>query len=175
MTRQEEKLAFRRAASTFPTGVCVVATAHEGRPAGMTLNSFVSVSLEPLLVAVSLAHGSRTRAAVARAGAFSVSVLKRGQREVAFDFATTSDVFPESHVRRTDSGYLAVRHALAFFACEVGDVHAAGDHDLVIGRVVDFSAEEGEPLVFHAGRFGGVVVDAAAPPGFASLDEGAGW
>ena len=175
VTEPDVKLAFRRVAGAFPTGVCVVTAQSGGQPAGMTLNSFTSVSLEPLLVLVSLAHGSRTLGGVRRAGAFAVSVLQRGQRQVAADFATRDEVFPEAHVRRTADGFLLVRHALAFITCEVERLVPAGDHDLVLGRVLEFGIDAGEPLVFHAGQFGGVVSDGPAPEGFAFLDEGAGW
>jgi flavin reductase (DIM6/NTAB) family NADH-FMN oxidoreductase RutF len=58
----------------------------------------------------------------------------------------------------------------------VREILPAGDHDLVLGRVIGFASESGEPLVFHAGQFGGVTADAAAPAGFAAfLDEGIGW
>jgi flavin reductase (DIM6/NTAB) family NADH-FMN oxidoreductase RutF len=170
------KTAFRRCVGSFPTGVCVVTAEREGRPAGMTLNSFTSVSLEPLLVVVSLAHGSRTLDAVRTSGRFSVSMLQRGQRQVAVDFATRSEVFPESHVSRDADGYVLVRHALAHLTCEVDSMVHAGDHDLVIGRVLDFGTGAGEPLVFYAGQFGGVAADTKAPAGFSAfLDEGIGW
>ena len=168
--------AFRRCAGSFPTGVCVVTAEREAGPAGMTLNSFTSISLDPLLVLVSLGHGARTLEAVRASGRFAVSVLHRGQSEIALDFAARGVAFPGEHVRRTEQGFLLVRHALAHVVCNVHEVVPAGDHDLVLGEVVDFGAVSGEPLVFHAGRFGGVAADVAAPAGFADfLDEGIGW
>ncbi len=172
----DRKAAFRRCVGAFPTGVCVVVAEHEGHPAGMTLNSFTSVSLDPLLVLVSLAHGTRTLNTVRGAGRFAVSMLHRGQHAVAVDFASRGAVFPELHVSRTADRYLVVRHALAWLACEVDGMVAAGDHDVVIGRVADFDSSAGQPLVFYAGQFGGVAADTAAPAGFtAFLDEGIGW
>jgi flavin reductase (DIM6/NTAB) family NADH-FMN oxidoreductase RutF len=176
MTGPEIIQAFRRTVGSFPTGVCVVTSAHAGRPAGMTLNSFTSVSLEPLLVLVSLAHGSRTLAAVRASGRFAVSILHRGQSEVAVDFAARGAAFPDRHTRRTDAGDLVVRQALAELFCDTHEIVTAGDHDLVLGLVRDFAAVQGEPLVFHGGRFGGVAADAVAPTSFlAFLDEGIGW
>jgi flavin reductase (DIM6/NTAB) family NADH-FMN oxidoreductase RutF len=176
VTDAERKQAFRRVVGSFPTGVCVVTSEHEGRPAGMTLNSFTSVSLDPLLVLVSLAHGSRTLDTVRRGRRFAVSVLQRGQRGIALDFATSGGMFPETHVRRTGDGFLLVRHAFVHLSCEVEELVTAGDHDLVLGRVLDFAGQPGEPLVFYAGQFGGVAADSMAPAGFADfLDEGIGW
>lgn len=176
VTESDAKTAFRRCVGSFPTGVCVVTSEREGRPAGMTLNSFTSVSLDPLLVLVSLGHGSRTLEAVRASGRFAVSMLQRGQHQVALDFATRGDVFPENHVRRTEDGFVLIRHALAHLTCEVDQLVPAGDHDLAVGRVLDFASAPGEPLVFYAGQFGGVAADTKAPPGFAAfLDEGIGW
>jgi flavin reductase (DIM6/NTAB) family NADH-FMN oxidoreductase RutF len=173
---EDRKSAFRRCVGCFPTGVCVVTAERDGRPAGMTLNSFTSVSLEPLLVLVSLGHGSRTLDAVRASGRFAVSMLQRGQRQVAVDFASRSELFPESHVQRTGDGFRVVRHALAHLLCEADSMVHAGDHDLVVGRVLDFRAAQGEPLVFYAGQFGGVAADSKAPAGFSAfLDEGIGW
>lgn len=168
--------AFRRCVGSFPTGVCVVTSEHAGRPAGMTLNSFTSVSLDPLLVLVSLGHGSRTLDTVRSSRRFAISMLHRGQRQVAVDFASKGGAFPEMHVRRTTEGFLLVRHALAHLSCETHELVTAGDHDLIVGHVLGFGAMHGEPLVFHAGQFGGVAADSKAPPGFTTfLDEGIGW
>lgn len=175
-TTEETTQAFRRTVGSFPTGVCIVTGEHKGEAAGMTLNSFTSVSLAPLLVLVSLGHSARTLGAVRGSGRFAVSMLRRGQRQVAIDFAASGAAFPGHHVHRTEDGYLVVRHALAHLLCEVHELVPAGDHDLVIGRVTDFGSESGEPLVFHAGRFGGVAEDALAPASFGEfLDEGIGW
>ncbi|HZE04097.1 MAG TPA: flavin reductase family protein, partial [Solirubrobacteraceae bacterium] len=79
--------AFRRCVGEFATGVTVVCAEHEAGPAGMTLNAFTSVSLNPLLVLVSLGHGSRTLDAVHGAERFGLSILERGQRDAAIAFA----------------------------------------------------------------------------------------
>jgi flavin reductase (DIM6/NTAB) family NADH-FMN oxidoreductase RutF len=172
----DRRTAFRRAVGSFPTGVCVLTAQHGERPAGMTLNSFTSVSLEPLLVLASLAHGARTLEAVRASERFAISILHRGQSEIALEFAARGAAFPADRVHRLDDGSLVVRHALAYLLCDLEELVPAGDHDLAIGRVRDFEATPGEPLVFHGGRFGGVAVDAEAPSGFAAhLDEGIGW
>lgn len=172
----DRRTAFRRAAGSFPTGVCVVTAERAAGPAGLTLNSFTSVSLDPLLVLVSLAHGARTLEAIHESQRFALSILHRGQSEIALEFAARGAAFPADRVHRLDDGSLVVRHALAHLVCEVETVVRAGDHDLVLGAVLDFEAANGEPLVFHGGRFGGVAVDADAPSGFAAvLDEGIGW
>jgi flavin reductase (DIM6/NTAB) family NADH-FMN oxidoreductase RutF len=169
-------LAFRNCVGEFATGVTVVTAEADGEPAGMTLNSFTSVSLEPLLVLVSLGHGSRTLAATARSGRFAVSILQRGQQAVAVDFAERGAPFPERHVRRRRDGFVAVGGAAAVLCCAVVGTLPAGDHDLVLGEVVEIEHGGGEPLVFYRGRFGGMQTDSVVPAGHPiSLEEGAGW
>jgi flavin reductase (DIM6/NTAB) family NADH-FMN oxidoreductase RutF len=167
---------FREVVGAFATGVCVVTSEHHGHPAGMTLNSFTSVSLEPLLVLVSLAHGSRTLEKATASRRFAVNILHRKQQDVALDFAKRGADFPVAHAMQDRYGYFAVRHALALLRCEVTDIVRAGDHDLVIGEVASFEGSGGEPLVFHRGTFGGLDADAHVPSGrVIGLDNGTGW
>jgi flavin reductase (DIM6/NTAB) family NADH-FMN oxidoreductase RutF len=167
--------AFRDCVGEFATGVTVVTAEHEGTRAGMTLNSFTSVSLEPLLVLVSLGLGSRTLRSVRASGRFGLSILGRDQREVALEFAERDNPFCEELVERVD-GTLVVRGAVATLRCRVQDIVRAGDHDLVLGEILGFRHGGGEPLVFHRGRFGGVAADAVVPSGHPiGVNEGAGW
>jgi flavin reductase (DIM6/NTAB) family NADH-FMN oxidoreductase RutF len=167
---------FRRCVGEFATGVTVVTAEHDDGPAGMTLNSFTSVSLNPLLVVVSLGHGSRTLESVRGAGRFAVSVLERSQRDAAIAFATRGAPFAASHVHRDGDGFLVIRGAVAALKCELAEAIRAGDHDLAVGRVMAIDHAGGDPLIFHRGVFGGLVTDAAVPPGHPiGLDEGAGW
>ena len=176
MTLTVPTRAFRDAVGEFATGVTVVIVEHGERAAGMTLNSFTSVSLEPLLVLVSLGHGSRTLELVGEAARFSVSVLHRGQRDVAIDFASPGAPFPRQHATPTPDGFLVVAGAASTQHCVVDRVVRAGDHDLVLGRVVGISHAGGDPLLFHRGRLGGLKPDSVVPPGHPiALEEGAGW
>lgn len=176
MTTDVAPRAFRDCVGEFATGVAVVIAEHHGEPAGMTLNSFTSVSLDPLLVLVSLGHASRTLSTVLASERLGISVLHRHQREVAVDFASPGGAFPANWVRRTYDGYLVVEGAAATLHCEVADSVRAGDHDLVLGAVTGITHQGGEPLLFHRGRFGGMATDARVPAGHPiSLIEGAGW
>jgi flavin reductase (DIM6/NTAB) family NADH-FMN oxidoreductase RutF len=175
-TAQIPPLVFRDCVGEFATGVAVVIAEAEGRPAGMTLNSFTSVSLSPLLILVSLAHGSRTLSATHKSGEFTVSVLHRGQPEIAFDFAERGAPFPQRHCSRRHHGRLAVDGAAAVLVCNLFETVTAGDHDLVVGEVVEIEHGGGEPLVFYRGRFGGMQPDQVVPPDRPIwLDEGSGW
>jgi flavin reductase (DIM6/NTAB) family NADH-FMN oxidoreductase RutF len=143
---------FRRCLATFTTGVAVVITTDEDDYAGMTVNSFTSVSLDPLLVSICLAHGSRTLELLRRAGAFTVSILRADQRDHARAFATPGASFPHDLIERRNGGGVYLANALATLDCRVAHTLCAGDHDVVIGRVNDFDSGTGEPLLFHRGE-----------------------
>jgi flavin reductase (DIM6/NTAB) family NADH-FMN oxidoreductase RutF len=168
--------AFRGCVGEFATGVAVVTAEHESVAAGMTLNSFTSVSLEPLLVLVSLANGSRTLHATRPSDRFAVSILGRGQAEVALDFSQPWAPFPMGHVERDREGFLSVSGAVAVLRCRVERIEDGGDHTLVLGEVISITHGGGEPLLFHRGRFGGFDVDTTVPAGHPiSIEEGFGW
>jgi flavin reductase (DIM6/NTAB) family NADH-FMN oxidoreductase RutF len=168
--------AFRACVGEFATGVAVVAGEHDGVRAGMTLNSFISVALDPPLVLVSLAHGTRTLQVVRQSARFAVSMLHREQSEAATALATPGAPFAAEHMTTTPDGFVVVRGAAATQHCAVEQTVAAGDHDLVLGRVTGITHNGGEPLIFHRGRFGGMVVDTAVPAAQAlAIEEGAGW
>ena len=159
------RLDFRDVVGAFPTGVTVVTARFGDSRAGMTLNSFTSVSLDPLLVLVSLAHGTRTLEKIRQSERYAVNVLHRRQRDVALAFARPGAAFPDGHTVNDPAGFVVVRHSLAILRCVVSDIVAAGDHDLVIGEVIDFEGSGGEPLIFHRGAFGGLDEDALVPKG----------
>jgi flavin reductase (DIM6/NTAB) family NADH-FMN oxidoreductase RutF len=168
--------AFRDCVGEFPTGVAVVTAEHGGVRTGMTLNAFASVSLDPLLVLVSLGHGSRTLWATTESGRFGVSVLRRDQAQIALDFSEHGAPFRAEHVERDGDGYITVRGAVAVLRCAVWQILPAGDHDVVIGHVASIAHPGGEPLIFYRSRFGGMQTDARVPAGHPiAIDEGAGW
>jgi flavin reductase (DIM6/NTAB) family NADH-FMN oxidoreductase RutF len=137
----------------FTTGVTVVLSEGPEGPAGMTVNSFASVSLDPLLVLVSLKHQSRTLGTVRASGTFTISVLASPQQPVARTFGRSKERFPDEYVSRYEDGHVYVRGALAYLRCRNHSVIRLGDHDVVVGEVEDFWMGEGDPLVFHCGSF----------------------
>jgi 3-hydroxy-9,10-secoandrosta-1,3,5(10)-triene-9,17-dione monooxygenase reductase component len=147
---------FRHCAGAFTTGVTVVTACDGPVRAGMTLNSFTSLSLKPLLVCVALARKTRTLEILRRDGQFGISVLRAGQRDVARAFARPGAPFPDELTERFVDGYVLVSGALATLRCDLDKLIEVGDHELAIGRVLDFQHTPGEPLVFHRGEFGGL-------------------
>jgi flavin reductase (DIM6/NTAB) family NADH-FMN oxidoreductase RutF len=104
--------------------------------------------LRPLLVLVSLAHGTRTLDGVKSSKKMAVNVLHRTQQEAALAFAKRGGEFPTEHAVLDPHGFYSVRHSLAIMRCEIFDIVTAGDHDLVIGEVVHFESSPGEPLIW---------------------------
>ncbi len=144
---------FRRCAGKFATGVAVVLSPGAGQPAGMTVNSFTPVSLDPLIVLVSLGHGTRTLAAIARDGRFSINVLHTGHTGLATALAAPGAPFPGSSLSRSQDGHLLVPDALATMTCRLTRLIPVGDHVLVLGAVESHATGGGEHLLFLEGAF----------------------
>jgi 3-hydroxy-9,10-secoandrosta-1,3,5(10)-triene-9,17-dione monooxygenase reductase component len=141
--------------ATLPTGVTIVSAAGPQGPAGATANAVCSLSIEPMLMLACLDRGSRTLLAVQAANHFGISVLHAGQEPIARAFATKAPVAEkwDGVAWGERGGIPAIDHSLAWIACELRDVVAAGDHVIVTGEVRDLAAGEGTPLVFHSGEY----------------------
>ncbi|MGW2558267.1 flavin reductase family protein [Streptomyces sp. NPDC001514] len=150
---------FRRVLGHFASGVTVV-TAHDdesGGPTGFACQSFASLSLDPPLVAFMVARTSTTWPRIARAGVFCVNVLGADQGELCRAFAVSgADKFAGvGHVPAPVTGSPRLDSVPAWIDCTIQAVHTGGDHLIVVGRVEALGAEqEGDPLLFHRGRFG---------------------
>jgi len=151
---------FRTVMGRFATGVTVVTCVQDGFDHAMTANSFASVSLEPALVLVCVETESRFHEAVLHAGAWNVSVLDESQRGRASWFATSGrpligqfDTTP-TH-RSIETGALLLSDSLATLECVTEAVHRAGDHDIVVGRVVgmDLIRPSGRPLLYFSSAY----------------------
>ena len=155
-----EVSAFREAMGEFPTGVTVVTVASDnGNMHGMTVNSFSSVSLDPMLVLVCLKEKSCGFGLIERAGAFVVNVLSAGQQDVSLRFANRnrpvgSAMFDGVPFEPGVTGCPVLVDATASFECRLWQSHRAGDHLIVLGEVVALvHRPQLEPLIFHAGKY----------------------
>lgn len=151
---------FRRAAGRFATGVTVVTTRQDGVDHAMTANSFTTVSLDPLLLLVSVDKQTRFHAAVSGAENFGVSVLAAHQTEASRWFATKGRPVDARHAgvpfhEGAVTGVVLFDESLATFECCLSTTYDAGDHTLVIGEVlgVDMPEPDAEPLIFYAGGY----------------------
>lgn len=157
-----DPLVFRRAMGNFATGVAVVTALWNGEYHGMTMNSLTSVSLDPCMLLVCAKRGSATGAAAAGSGEFVVNLLAAEQKELSARFVGAfEDRFSEVDIETTATGTPMLAGALAHIGCEVVDIHPAGDHDIIVGKVAFCRNHEGQPLVFYKGEFGSFVSPAA--------------
>jgi flavin reductase (DIM6/NTAB) family NADH-FMN oxidoreductase RutF len=151
-----EAARFRHVLGHFATGVTVVTALADGEPVGMAANAFTSVSLEPPLVAFCPALSSTTWPRIQAVGKFCVNILEEGQEEVCRLFAAKgAERFRAMGWRGAESGSPVLHDALAWIDCAIEAEHDAGDHLIVVGRVLDLgAAREGSPLVFYRGGYG---------------------
>ena len=151
----ETEREFREALGRFATGVTVVTCMGPNGPTGITANSFASVSLDPPLVLWSPSRGSSRYPAFRDAEAFAIHVLGEDQRDVGAAFARhPHEAFgPDAPPMR--QGVPVVEGCLARFVCARHAVFEAGDHDIVVGRVLLAHTRDGGPLIFSGGRYGG--------------------
>jgi flavin reductase (DIM6/NTAB) family NADH-FMN oxidoreductase RutF len=146
----------RRALGCFATGVAVITTRHrDGRPAGLTINSFTSVSLHPPLVLWSLSLAAFSLPAFHDAEHFAVNLLAADQLELSRRFAAPAiDRFAGVGFAEGLGGAPLLDGAVASFECRTENRYDGGDHVIFLGRVERYRYGEAEPLVFARGRFG---------------------
>ena len=150
--------AFRQAAGRFASGVTVVTTRASQGAYGVTVSSFASLSLNPLLVTVSINRSSPFLGYVRSAGAFAVSVLASDQQQVAAYFAARGRRpepagFATVPTRSEETGAPIIDGCLSWFDCTVEDLLPGGDHEILVGRVAAAGGRTGEPLVYWAGGY----------------------
>jgi flavin reductase (DIM6/NTAB) family NADH-FMN oxidoreductase RutF len=146
---------FRRALAQFASGVTAVTTRDaEGKPLGLTVTAFSSVSLDPPLVLICVDERSETHAAFRHSRAFGVSVLSEDQEDVSRQFAWGGpQKFEKTALAEGVTGMPLVSGALAHLECRLVAAHAAGDHTIYVGEIVALSARPGRPLLYHQGRY----------------------
>ncbi len=146
--------AYRNALGSFTTGVTVVTAMTADGPIGMTVNSFASVSLDPPLVLWSPAKNSSRYGAFTGARHFAIHVLSADQDHLSAAFTRGGSGFDGIDVRFNDEGVPVLPGTLARFECAEQAQHDAGDHTIIIGKVLRVAHRQGEPLCFSGGRFG---------------------
>lgn len=155
MTGSPDQKLLRAALSQFATGVTVIATKEEDRtPRGFTANSFTSVSLDPPLVLVCIARSAASCEVFSGARHFSVNVLSEEQKDISGLFASQRpDKFDIAAWHPGQTGTPVIDDALAWFECAHHELVDAGDHIILVGRVVDFGHGDGRPLGYFRGGY----------------------
>ncbi|MFI6874781.1 flavin reductase family protein [Streptomyces sp. NPDC050400] len=150
-------LRMRRAMGTFASGVTVVTgLGRDGEPAGFVCQSFASVSLEPPLVLFCADHRGRAWPRIREAGRFAVNILAQEQSELCGRFGSSKGRKYEGLPWEVSCwGTPSLPDVLTRVHAEVYDVHPAGDHDVVVGRVLALeTVSERQPMLFFRGGFG---------------------
>lgn len=146
---------FRQLCGHFTTGVVIItALGSDGTPAGMTANSFASVSLAPPLVSVNIDHAADMHAVLRTARQFTINILNSRQEALSRRFAgNTSGRFDGIGYRLEDRGFVLIDGAIATITCESHSSFEAGDHTIHIGRVVGGNVAAGRPLLYYRGGY----------------------
>ena len=149
----DPKLAFRRTLGMFATGVTIVTTQVGEQVHGMTANAFMSVSLEPPLVLISVDRRARMNALLHEGARFGISVLEEGQSELSDLFAGRASTDPREPLFEVVRETPLIEDALAQLVARVVRSYWGGDHSLFLGQVEYARYGEGTPLLFHGGRY----------------------
>ena len=146
----------RDALGCFATGVTVVTClGPDGEPAGLTVNSFTSVSLDPPLLLVCIARPAASAAVLIHASHFAVNVLQTGQQPASIRFSTRDeDRFGATPWSAGEAGAPILKDSLGVFECERFAVYDGGDHHILVGQVVKASFDASlDPLLSFRGKY----------------------
>ena len=147
---------FRDVLGRFASGVTVITAISGGAPVGLTCQSFTSVSLNPPLVLFVPAKTSRAWPAIQRSGKFCVNFLSADQAELSNQMASKgADKFAGVAWQPAPAtGSPMIEGTLGYVDCQIQSAHEAGDHFVVVGRVLDLGTHDAEqPLLFFQGKY----------------------
>lgn len=149
---------FKKALGNYPTGVTVVTAYNENdEPMGLTVNSFASVSLDPLLILWSIDKRVSTYDAFLKVDHFSVNILASDQAELCNLFASrVPDRFSQCEWEKSSLQLPVLKNTLATLQCKVHKMVEAGDHTIMIGEVLEIENSDKEPLLYHKRAIGAI-------------------
>ncbi|WP_106498582.1 flavin reductase family protein [Lentibacillus sp. Marseille-P4043] len=144
---------FRNAMGKFATGVTVITTKAGSEIRGMTANAFMSVSMDPKLISISIDNNAHMLEKIKQAGKFAVNILSDQQQNISMHFAGQKK-------EEEDIDFELIRDvpvvngSLASIVCDLDRSFVVGDHTLFIGRVIELDLKDGHPLTFYSGKYG---------------------
>lgn len=147
---------FKEALANYPTGVTVVTATDENHtPIGLTVNSFASVSLDPLLVLWSIDKRVSTYETFKKIDKFAINILADNQAEIASLFASRNqDRFANCDWISSEHNLPIIKGAIALLQCRTFKQIEAGDHMILIGEIIEIDVEKNLPLVYHGRKMG---------------------
>lgn len=150
-----EPLALRNVLGNFATGVTIMTTVGDnGAPVGITVNSFASVSLDPPLVLWSIDLSAPSLSAFRKHSSFAINIICDQSADLALKFARPApDKFAGVDWDQGLDGIPILNDAAAVIECQTESRIDGGDHEIYIGRVIDFRETDKSPLLFHRGKF----------------------
>ncbi len=142
---------FRSAMSRFASGVTVMTTADSaGRPHGLTVSAFCSVSMSPPMVLACIHKETASHYAFLERAAFIVHILGEQQQQISQQFAEPLlDKFDGTEIYESTTGLPMLADALVTLECRVASVHDAGDHTIIVGTVENTNIGSGKPLIYY--------------------------
>ena len=153
---------FRSALGRFASGVTIITTEHDGQTHGMTANAFVSVSLNPPLILVSVDHRAHMHRILPNSGRYGVSILAEDQQPLSNHFAGRAvEGLKPPFIRKHDLP--VIDGAAAHLVARLVEAHLAGDHTLYIGQVEFLEWREARPLLFYSGQYRQLDVERLKP------------
>lgn len=156
-TINEKQQLFKQALGNYPTGVTIVTTTDEdGTPVGLTVNSFASVSLDPLMVLWSIDHKVTSLDTFMNSGKYAIHILEGNQQQLCLNFASKNvDRFSTCEWALSPQNLPIIEGAFAVLECKTHQTVVAGDHTILIGEVTNIRVdEEKEPMLYHRRQFG---------------------
>jgi flavin reductase (DIM6/NTAB) family NADH-FMN oxidoreductase RutF len=151
--------ALRKMRGLFASGVTAVTTKQDDRLRGLAVSAFASVSLDPPLVMVCIANDVESCAMIEASGIFAVNILSDDQEFLSERFAARAPIvnsrFEGVPYRTAVTGAPILEDSIAWYDCRVESIHAGGDHQIIVGRVVaiGFGDEARQPLLYYANQY----------------------
>ena len=143
---------FRDAMGKFATGITVVTMEQNRDITGMTVNAFMSISLDPKLIAISVGEDASMYSPLQETKKFGVSILREDQEQLSMIFAR--QIINDQKINYTyQDGVPVIQDTLATISCSVKDMVKAGDHMIFIAEVTDLSINEGKPILYFNGNY----------------------
>lgn len=153
----EQSMLFRRVLGTFATGVAVVTTKTHGEYFGLTINSFTSVSLEPMLIQINIGKNTTSHEYISESGYFAVNILAEDQELVSTIFAGAPPAERFNHVKtwETPHGCPVIEGSLACIEVKVVTTYDGGDHTIFLGEVLEMQnlRDDIPPLLYYRGKY----------------------
>ncbi|WP_096269774.1 flavin reductase family protein [Paucisalibacillus globulus] len=147
-----EERQFRNAMGRFATGITVVSLEYNNEIMAMTVNAFMSVSLSPKLIAISIDEKAKMYSKLGEVNEFGISILSSNQKDFSKIFAKQVESKEQIPFISLD-GVPVLQEALAALSCRIVNSLKAGDHIVYIGEVTQYTTREVEPIIFFNGKY----------------------